>query len=371
LHEAVLWLRHSTHTELSVGWPVGVRVLRVTVDGAGVTPLQPEPGRLWLPLPGRPGLRQVVVRWQYDPADEPLAQPRLTRPRVEGAQAGPGVWTVRVPAGWEVGRVGDRGTVFWGDRAAPGKAAAGATDAGGAIELEPGYGGGRRAVLDAWQAQMELERSKDLVGEAGRGAPPPGPALLEVQTRFYQAGRRVEQAMELGADHGRRVGPDGRTLTMWWRELSKANRALAAKGRFEEVRARAEKRARSGATHEQDRTEDRLVSMSGVPVSWLASGGEGEPAPRLVPWSEGEKRTAWMVSGQWLSGLLLVCLVAMSRRLRRAARWLWPELLALLAVLGWHLAGVTLVVLVLAAVALLGRVVLLARGVRWLSVARA
>jgi hypothetical protein len=70
------------------------------------------------------------------------------------------------------------------------------------------------------------------------------------------------------------------------------------------------------------------------------------------------------LSGQWLCGLALVWVTAASPWLRGLVRGAWPEQLGLVALLGWYLAGVTLVVLVLAALGVLGRSWLLWAGLR-------
>ncbi len=84
LHEATYWLRHEANAELNVILPAAGRVVAASVDGIAVVPLQPQPDltRLWLPLPRRPGVRWVRLRWVYD--EEPLTAPNLTRPTLEG-----------------------------------------------------------------------------------------------------------------------------------------------------------------------------------------------------------------------------------------------------------------------------------------------
>src|SRR5207248_10934548 len=66
LHEVTYWLRHEANAELSVVLPGAGRVVAASVDGIEVTPLQPEPTRLWLPLPRQPGVRWVRLRWICD-----------------------------------------------------------------------------------------------------------------------------------------------------------------------------------------------------------------------------------------------------------------------------------------------------------------
>jgi hypothetical protein len=343
-HEATLWLRHSSHTELRVSWPATVRVTSVSVDDSAVTPLQPGPKELWLPLPGQPGLREIRLRWQYDAAEESLAQPRLARPQVEGADSGPGLWTLRVPAGWEL------------SPSVP-------LVAGKANLLPTGYGGGRLATLDAWRAWIELERIKDSKGST----------LTAAEERFYQLGRRLEESLDLGGDQGQVIGPDGQTLTTWWHSLRDENLALAKKHPFNKVRQNAETRDGTAASPTNHPTATPVVERpeGGVPVSWLARGSESAPSPRLEPITDRESRSARVSSAQWLLGVLLIASVGLSASLRRTARWLWPEQLAVLAILGWYLAGATLVVLALAGVALAARTTLVGMWVRRLSMKQA
>ena len=102
LHEGSWWLRHEGPTELSVRWPERVEVAGVVIDGVPVRVLQPEKGRLWLPLSGVGGARRVRIRWRYESGKEAIDRPVLALPRLEGASAGPTAWTVDVPAGWDL-----------------------------------------------------------------------------------------------------------------------------------------------------------------------------------------------------------------------------------------------------------------------------
>src|SRR5262249_24568693 len=59
LHEAIYWLHHEAPAELRVSWPGAVEVVGVVIDDNPVSVVQPEGGRLWLPLPGPAGIRRV------------------------------------------------------------------------------------------------------------------------------------------------------------------------------------------------------------------------------------------------------------------------------------------------------------------------
>jgi hypothetical protein len=88
-----------------------------------------------------------------------------------------------------------------------------------------------------------------------------------------------------------------------------------------------------------------------------------------VPASQRQTRQALAFSGQWLMLLLVVWTVALSGVLRTLFRWLWPEQVALLGVLGWQVAGPTVVVLLLVGLGVLGRLHSAGWGLRRLLLA--
>ena len=115
-HQATFWLFHDAGADLNVILPSGAEVLAITLDGESKTPLQPAPTRLWLPLPGGRGGRVVRLAWAF-PADRQrtsLVPPFLEGPRLEDVADGPIVWTIHVPAGYDVaeGRLA-RGNRVW------------------------------------------------------------------------------------------------------------------------------------------------------------------------------------------------------------------------------------------------------------------
>lgn len=103
IHQATFRLYHEAGADLRVVMPAGsAPVLSVMIDNAEVTPSQPANDRLWLPLPGRAGVCTVQVTWSYRPSQEALDWPNLDPPQLEGVQAGPVLWTVHVPAGYQL-----------------------------------------------------------------------------------------------------------------------------------------------------------------------------------------------------------------------------------------------------------------------------
>ncbi len=101
----------------------------------------------------------------------------------------------------------------------------------------------------------------------------------------------------------------------------------------------------------------------GTPMSWLAEPGGAVPTIQLVPASARQARQAAALSAQWLIVLLIVWAVTLWGTLRTALRWLWPELMVLLGLVGWQVVGPALIVLFLLALGLAGRVLLIGRGV--------
>jgi hypothetical protein len=316
LHEARFWLRHEEAAELSVRWPAGVEILGVEVDGSPVPAREAESGRSWLSISGPGGIREVVFRYRHLPlpGSETLDRPDLIPPRLEGARQGPAVWTVEVPAGWEI--AGSGGARFLG---------AGTT---------------RRAVLELHRAEVALAICRELGSQRGNG-----PARAEAEARFTHSSRLAELALEAGAE--------GPALPAWLARLRKEHSALSPAAENGEIGRRTDEPVTEG-----------LLPVSGTPWSWENDGESRPPMVRLVAAAQRETRQALAFSGQWLVLLLAVWTVALSRVLRTLFRWLWPELLALVGIVGWCQVGPTLSVLVLMALAVAGRLVLVARGLR-------
>jgi hypothetical protein len=335
LHRAEWWLRHGAHTDLSVALPAAARVVAVALDGAEVAPLQPGPRRLWLPLPGRPGVRRLAVWWVYDPPG-PLERPNLDRPRLVEADDGPALWTLYLPPGYRL------------------TAEAGARDVG--------RGEARSAALDLYRAEAQL-RVSEALAERPRDPRP----LAAAQQRFYLYCKHAERALRSGAAAGA-AGPGGRTLGSWLQELQSQNRESAARHGFESERAEAEKQAQKGEATAEGSPRPAAVGPSlpeeGTALSWEAGPGGAAPRPELASEQGRRVRAALASSGQWLGLLAAVWFLAWSPLLLGWARAFWPELLALAGVAGWSLAGPTFVVLFLVLLGVVGRLLLAGQWLR-------
>jgi hypothetical protein len=343
LHRAVWWLRHEARTDLTVALPAAARVVAVSLDGAEVAPVQPGPQRLWLPLPGRAGVRRLAVWWVYDPP-EPLTRPGLDRPRLLGAAGGPALWTAYLPPGYRL------------------TAGAGARDLG--------RGEARAAALALYRAEAQLRVSQALA-EQPRDAGGTR-QLAAAQQRFYLHWRQAERALRSGAAAGV-PGDGGRSLGVWLADLQAENQELARRHGFEEVRAEADRQAQKGeapaegpAAPAAGRVEAAGPALpeEGTPLSWEAGPGDEAPRPELAPEQGRRVRAALAASGQWLGLLAAAWLLAWSPFLLARARAFWPELLALAGAAGWSLAGPTSVVLFLVVLGVAGRLLLAGQWLR-------
>jgi hypothetical protein len=326
LHEGLFWLRHESPAELRLGWQTGVEVVGVSIDDIPLSVVQAERGRLWLPLSRPAGARAVRVRWRHEADHDPLDHPEMRLPRLEGVAMGPVVWTVDVPAGWET------------------------TDSDRSL----GTGANRRGTLELYRAAAQLMLSRELI----RHQRADEQALAAAQDRFARSCWLAELALEAGADPARPAGPRGETLKEWHANLRKQNGSFCGEHHLEELRKEAELHIRQADADEWG------VPVQGTPMSWLAEADGKPPRVRLVPATARQVRQAVAFSGQWVIVLLVVGVISLSSVLRTAMRWLWPELILLVGVLGWQVAGPALMVVFLLALGAAGRLVLATRGVQ-------
>ncbi len=329
LHEAVFWLRHEAPTELRLRWPAGVEVVGTSIDDTALSVVQMERDQLWLPLSGPAGAREVRVRWRQDEGRESLDHPDMRLPRLEGVAMGTVVWTVDVPAGWETAH-GARGL---------------------------GTGADRQATLELYRAAAQLALFRDLLRQQRADEQ----ELAAARDRFARGCWLAELALKAGADPLRRAGPQGATLNEWLAQLRGENKALCHEHQLDEVQLESEHHPYLSDT------DQTTMPVHGTPISWLA-GSDGEPpSVQLVPATARQVRQALAFSGQWLIVLLIIGVISMSSVLRIALRWLWPEVMLLLGVLGWQVAGPSLVVLFLLALGSAGRLLIIARGIQLLA----
>jgi hypothetical protein len=342
LHEADFWLSHDSPTELRLSWPKAVELAGVLIDDNPVSVPRQDQTQLWLPLSGPGGVRHVQILWRKE-ADEPLASPDLSMPRLAGqaelrGSSTPTIWTVDVPPGWEaVTRDG----------------------------LESALDG--RAALALQRAAAQLAISRALL----RQLLPDDQVLRFAQRRFARQCWLARLALVGGTKRQPRIISDeertGLSAAEWLEHLEQHNKSLLLEHQREEILEEADRHKRDPESSVG--SNRRSVIDSGPrrgKISFLSALDSPAPLVRLAPVSRHQFRQALLFSVQWLVLMLLVWLVTLSAFLRAAMRRLWPELMAGLGLLGWQAAGPTVVVLFVLALGIAGRLLLLTRGIRTL-----
>jgi hypothetical protein len=305
LHEAAYLLDARRGAGLRFALPAGAVLIDVEIDGHAVTPGQPAPGRLWLPLAEGAGPQRVRLRWKYGPGEEDFTRPRGDDPVLEDGGKSGGLtrlWSVVVPEGYH---------------------------------LRPAFGAGgvpdpaTPALAEAYRADGWLRLSKLLAERAPHDPESSdGEALSRLQREFYACCRRAESAMNQHAMAATEKGPSGQSVGDWLKHLRQENRRLAKSLGFERIRGRAE---RVAETEPADAT-----APHGHAVTWVAS-----ELPRFVLESrstEGYRETG-AATAFLLGALLAVWLLSRYPGIVAAGRGLWPEFLVLFGVAAWQLLG--------------------------------
>jgi hypothetical protein len=350
VYQSTYWIYHEANTDLNFLLPGRARVLSVAVDERTEAPLQPAPGRLWVPLPGLAGSRRLRVRWTLE-EDKGLEQPRMQMPALNGVDEGPVLWTVHVPAGYQPAPVGNK--VLPSVRTAAPASAAG-------LELRRAAGQHRLSAILA-----EKLRSGDSTVLA---------SLVAAQGRFYRACRYADQTLAVLGD-GNDLGPADQSLDDWLSQLREQNVQLAREKGFESLRADAERQVRSGphpASPEADDTRGReagsdagqqhvgsddFLPRRGSPMYWQGAAGAAGPHLVLTTLRDRDRRRALGASLLWLILLMGAALAARFRGLRNWLRLFWPEQVALLGCLVWQTFGPSLLLTFLLALAICGRLI--------------
>src|SRR5262249_5318905 len=215
--ESTFWLYHEANSDLTVLLPGRSRILGFAVDDARMTPLQLAPGRAWVPLPASAGSCKLQVRWTFD-EHAPLERPRLHLPQLEGVDAAPVLWTVHVPAGYQIARNDDRSNS--GRSPSPVSA----------------------ATLDLQHAACQQHLSTVLANRLRAGDTSMLSKLSNTKQLFYRASRYAEQNLTLGIGD-EDTGPEGQLLSEWLKALRDRNYQLAREQGFDSLRAECELQA--------------------------------------------------------------------------------------------------------------------------------
>jgi hypothetical protein len=363
IYESTFLLYHEANADLTVLMPGRSRLLGLSVDAAAMTPLQPAPGRLWVPLPGRAGSRKLRLHWTLE--ETSLERPQLQLPQLDGVADGPAVWTIHVPVGFHAAPSEDRQNRL--RTATPASAAS--------LELHRAAAQHRLSILLA-------NRLKS--GDTSVLA-----ALGTAQQHFYRASHYAEQLLAAGIGDSD-AGPDGQPLIEWLRTLREESIQLARQQGFESLRAEAEIQATQyrrvgngeadipdGPTSigdpsrnyvKRDAWPDGFMPRRGETLYWQGTAGALPARLTLVAEHTHDMRNAMGLSVVWMILLSAVALAALFPSLGSWLRLFWPEQVALLACLVWQTFGLNLLLVFLILLGVCGRVVsllqILARRLR-------
>jgi hypothetical protein len=329
LHEAVYWLRHEAHTDLNLTLPPAARVVGVSLDGVETSPLSLEPPRLWLPLPGRPGVRCLRLRWVYEPP-EPLDHPHLETPKLEGAEEGLCLWTIEAPPGYVVD---------------------------GSSDLKPGLG--RAAWLDLKRADAHLQIIRRLVEQSPGNAA--SSEFQAAQRRFAVLCRQAERTLDASGDAPNETGPGGIGLRDWLQQLRAKDHSLTPRGGAEEIHAEEETHT-GGAGGET--AMGPVLSRRGVPLYGMAGADADGPGLQLTSETVHHERISWFSSAAWLAGVVSIWGLSFFPSLLLWGRRFVPEQIALAGSVAWLVGWPMTVVLFVLLAAALGRVLVVGS---WLS----
>jgi hypothetical protein len=297
--------------------------------------LQPSADRLWLPLTGGSGLRQVRLLWTYADGEESLDRPRLERPQLEGVEAPSALWTVYIPTGYQV---------LPSDSQMRRLSAAGR-------DL-------RRAAARLALSRL-LATSRRLEGTARE-------QLIQVQQQFYRLCRYADHELDLARGDLPDTGPQGQALSEWLQELRRQNVELAQAHQFDDLRAQAEKLAPPFESDAAAGSEPASVSPGpllptpGLATYWHSEAGT-TPALMLTGAQERQSQWAWSMSVILVLVLAFVWGVSFFPGVQRWLQELWPEQMLVLGFLSWELLDFGLLALTLLALGLGARIVLVLR----------
>jgi hypothetical protein len=326
LHEIRFLLFAKGGTDLHLTLPSGARLLAASLDETPVTPRQPAPEHVWLPLTGATGPRLLRLCWTYDADD--LDRPRLASPIIQGVAEVPILGVVRVPPGYEA-----RSPLTAAD-----------------------------LYLARARAQLQLssligERDRRVEGGAARAErSAPGLTsssladLAKAQQQFVWACRQADYVAARSAR--------AEELLAAVKTLRQQNSRLLRSLDLEKSLRLDQQSSGSADSHLAVQLPD-----NGMPIYWRQD-GPAAPALELTPRAREQTRTARFASEVLL--LIGVGLVLLSYLPRTSAviKAFWPEQLLLGACLGIYFWDLSLFAIVLVAVAIAARFIL---AVLWLQ----
>jgi hypothetical protein len=300
------------------------------VNDVLLTPGQVQANHLQIPLSGA-GARVLQLRWSYPAAAEPLQRPNLTSPRLQHVPNVPMLGKVIIPVNHEF--------EFW---------------------QQPAFSRGA-TVSAALHRADAMTRLSVLLAELGSSSREN--ELLLAQQGLYEQARLAENLLTRAS---RAEQEQHRNAVA---DLLRDNVQLAQKVGYETVRADAEKQVIRGQ-EKPDRPSVLPTSLppqalwpfadDGLLLTWKTDGLMQPQALTLSPTSARHTRLATRATELLLVALVFVWILTNLSPTVGVLRQCWPEQLLFFAALGYYAFGLSLLGLVLAAVAVLARIVLLA-----------
>lgn len=325
LHESRYVL--STHgSQVAAALPPGAQLLSAALDGQIIYPHTQINQSLQFTVPDT-GPHTVILRWFFPPGEEQIGSPRLLQPRLANTPEAAALWTVLLPAGYELDS----------ETARPMPAA--------------------RADLERAAAQLELldhgfstSNTKTLAAET----------VQQVEQAFYWYCRQAESKWT----QGNLPTAEQMALRQQWHELQARNEELARKHKFMKLRLQAQKLLQPPPPL----SCTAALPETGLPLHWYTRAGETPPTLRLISAARLQQRDDLYRSEVVLMVLAVLWIVSLLPGMVAFLRRTWPEQLLLLAfllnqLLGWSVLGMLLIALAISV-----RLWLLGLAVqRWLS----
>jgi hypothetical protein len=325
VHCTDLLVAARADAEVQVVLPAAARCLAVIADGQALAPRRTGPGTYQLSLAGPSGQRLVRVEWQLPPEAEPLTRPRLDGAHLAGSVGAVVQGEVLIPSGYEM-----------------------SSPAAGVISS--------RADQLLARARAQLAMGRFLSTPSGSDTTQ---ALVLSQKSFWRSLRQAERQLSnmASSDDKTRTAAAVRELRQEYQRLVTEKGLEAVRAQLEAVRAQAEKNI-----VELTDADTSLFALpeQGRPFLWQATPA-GRPATLNLVESPPDRTLRRWSEVLVLAAVLLLMLSFVPRGLKLLALF-WPETVFLLALAGMAAWGVSLLGLVGASLAILGRAFWLARG---------
>jgi hypothetical protein len=332
VHQLALVLYVKENLEVTIDMPPGALLPTASIDGENVTPRMVGTDQIALTLPPGEGMRELRLRWVFDPKSEAVTQPKLLTPRLQGLPPMLIFWTVTLPAGYRL------------------------QDDEDALDALPLLAAARQHLARA----QAMSAAADLLAERWEKTPLESikTQLVACQKQFFRQQRVALLLLDSPADPQDLAAQA--QLKQQLSALLEHNAATLNKAGLDKVRAKVEKTVAIG-----DREFEVMhLPVRGQVLRWQTGAAAESPVLKLAATQLDEQQRAWTETRLVLlafAGLLgLTWVPGIGPSMRR----FWPEEIAVVAGLGWYCGGFSPLALVLLLMAVVGRAWLVGKWVR-------